>query len=162
RDAPIPVTVNAHVEPDLRHPLRVSHGAGPGADHVFFVRPTAFDDEESIEELSFPIGASARLAPSQCRQRRNDGTHVLAAGAPAPTAHPPPPPPKGGGGAPPCGLSTLPTRGAGPPPRVSPLLPRKGEARGLFYSHWGSRNPGGERSSPRPWVSALTPPTPRR
>src|SRR5262249_33220595 len=80
RDAPIAVAVHAHAEPDLWHPLRVSHGAGPGADHVLFVRPTAFDDEKRVEELSFPIGASARLAPGQRRQRRNYGTHVLAAG----------------------------------------------------------------------------------
>src|SRR5262249_42559892 len=63
RDAAVVVEIDPHVQPYLRHPLGVSHGAGPGADHLLRVTPAAFDDDQSVEQLAFPVVASARLTP---------------------------------------------------------------------------------------------------
>src|SRR5262249_62028879 len=70
-DATIAVVVHPDIEPHLRHPLGVAHGAGPGAAHLFRRAPAAFDDDERIEQLLLPVGAAARLAPRQRRQRRD-------------------------------------------------------------------------------------------
>src|SRR5262249_28683017 len=77
RDSPVPIEVDAHVEPYLRHPLGVPHGAGPGTDHFAWNRPATLDDQERVEELLLPIGAPARFPPSQGRQRRQYRPHVL-------------------------------------------------------------------------------------
>jgi hypothetical protein len=55
----------------------MAHGPGPGADHHLGIAPAALDDDEGVEQLGFPIGASARFAPSECRQRRDHRPHVF-------------------------------------------------------------------------------------
>ena len=77
RDAAVVVVIDAHVQPDLRHPLGVTHGAGPRADHLGGLRPAALDDDQRVEQFGFPIGAPARLAPGQRRQRRDHRPHVF-------------------------------------------------------------------------------------
>ena len=76
-DLAVAVVVHAHVEPDFRHPLRVAHGARPGAAHLLGRAPTALDDDECVEQFLLPIGATARLAPRERRERGDDRAHVV-------------------------------------------------------------------------------------
>ena len=76
-DAAVMVEIDAHVQPYLGHPLRVTHGAGPGADHLRRLRPAAIDDGQRVEQLGFPIGAPPRLAVGQRRERRDHRPHVF-------------------------------------------------------------------------------------
>ena len=77
RDAAVTIVVDPHVQPHLRHPLGVAHGAGPGADHFLRARPAALDDHQRIGELLLPVGAPPRLAPGERRERGHDRPHVL-------------------------------------------------------------------------------------
>ena len=77
RDFAVAVIVDAHIQPDFRHPLGVAHGAGPGADHFLRRAPAALNDDQSVDQLPLPIGAPARFAPGQRRQRRNDRPHMV-------------------------------------------------------------------------------------
>src|SRR5262249_54868491 len=76
-DASVAVVVEADVQPDLRHPLGVAHGAGPGAAHLGWVAPAALGDDEPIAQLLPPTGAPPRLTPGQCGERRDDWPHVV-------------------------------------------------------------------------------------
>ena len=77
RGAAVAVIVDAHVEPHLRHPLRVTHRACPRADHLLGFGPAAVDDGECVEQFGFPIFSPARLAPGEGGERGNDRPHVF-------------------------------------------------------------------------------------
>ena len=55
----------------------MAHGAGPGAAHLGRIAPAALDDHQRIEQFLFPIGAPARLAPGQSRERGKHGTEMV-------------------------------------------------------------------------------------
>jgi len=57
--------------------LRMAHRAGPGAAHLGRIAPAAFDDHERVEQFLFPIGAPARLAPGQGRERGKDRAEMI-------------------------------------------------------------------------------------
>ena len=44
RNLAVAIVVDTDMQPDLRHPLGVAHGAGPGADHLLWRAPTALHD----------------------------------------------------------------------------------------------------------------------
>src|SRR5437588_5614295 len=71
RDAAVMIIVDAHVKPNLGHPLGVPHGACPRAAHLLGRTPAAIDDDEGVEQLLLPIAAPARLAPSKRTERRD-------------------------------------------------------------------------------------------
>src|SRR3984893_12945851 len=77
RDAAVLVVIDADIEPYLRHPLGVAHGARPGAAHLLGGAPAAVDDHQGVEKLLLPIGAAARLPPGQRRERRDHRAHVI-------------------------------------------------------------------------------------
>src|SRR5260370_38894346 len=66
----IPVVIHPDIKPDFRHPLGMSHRAGPRSPHLLRRAPAAIDDLQRIDQFGFPIGAAARLVPRECRERR--------------------------------------------------------------------------------------------
>src|SRR5882724_5862243 len=76
-DLAVAVIVEADIEPDFRHPLRVPHRAGPRADHLLGCAPALVDDAQRVDQLGFPIGAPARLAPGERRERRDHRAHMI-------------------------------------------------------------------------------------
>ena len=77
RDPAVAVIVDADIEPDFRHPLGVTHRAGPGAPHLLRRAPAAIDDPQRVDQFGFPIGAAARLVPGQCGERGKHRPHVV-------------------------------------------------------------------------------------
>src|SRR5262249_11969856 len=77
RDLAVAVIVDTDIQPDFRHPLRMSHRAGPGADHFLRRAPAAIDDPERVDQLAFPIGLAARLVPGERGERRKYRAHVV-------------------------------------------------------------------------------------
>ena len=76
-DLAVAVIVETDVEPDFRHPLAVAHRAGPGADHLLRFAPALLHDAHRIDQLGLPIGAPARLAPGERRERRKHRARVV-------------------------------------------------------------------------------------
>src|SRR5262249_10030143 len=77
RHPAVAVVVEPDIEPHLRHPLGMAHGARPGAAHLLGRAPAPLDDDERVEQFLLPIGAAARLSPRERRERRDDGAHVV-------------------------------------------------------------------------------------
>src|SRR5262249_39532336 len=77
RDLAVAVIVDADIEPNLRHPLRVTHGASPGAAPLLRRAPAALDNAHRIDQLAFPIGLAPWLVPGQCGKRRKYRAHVI-------------------------------------------------------------------------------------
>ena len=77
RNLAVAVIVDAEMQPDLRHPLGMAHGAGPGADHFRGRTPAALNNLQRVDQFVFPIFAPARLAPGERGQRGDDGPHMV-------------------------------------------------------------------------------------
>src|ERR1700730_1770662 len=77
RDASVPIVIDAHVEPNLPHPLGVADGTRRGAAHLLRCAPATLYDHQRVEQLLFPVGFPPRLPPCQSGERRNDGAHVI-------------------------------------------------------------------------------------
>ena len=77
RHPAIAIVVEPDIEPYLRHPLGMAHGAGPRAAHFLGRAPPAVDDHQRVEQFLFPIGAAARLAPGERGERRDHGPHMV-------------------------------------------------------------------------------------
>ena len=77
RNLAVAVIVDADIEPDFRHPLRMSHRAGPRSAHLLRRRPAAIDDSERIDQFGFPIGLAARLVPGERGERGKHRAHVV-------------------------------------------------------------------------------------
>ena len=71
------VVIHADIEPDFRHPLGVSHGAGPRAAHLLRRAPAAIDHAQRVDQLGFPIGAAARLVPCERGERGKYRAHMV-------------------------------------------------------------------------------------
>src|SRR3954453_2000261 len=77
RHPAVTIVVNPDIEPDLRHPLRVSHRAGPGPAHLFRRAPAAIHYPKCVDQFGLPIGAPAWLVPRERRQRWKYRPHVV-------------------------------------------------------------------------------------
>ena len=77
RHPAVTVIIHPDIEPDLRHPLGVSHRAGPRSPHLLRRAPAAIDDLQRIDQFGFPIGAAARFVPGQRRQRGKYRPHMV-------------------------------------------------------------------------------------
>ncbi len=77
RDLAIAVVVEADIEPDFGHPLRVAHRAGPGAVHFLRGAPATLHDLHRVDQLGLPIGLAPRLVPGERRQRGKHRRHVV-------------------------------------------------------------------------------------
>src|SRR5207248_7336907 len=64
-DLAVAVVVEADIEPDFRHPLRVAHGARPRADHLLRIAPAFVHDAQRVDQLRLPVRATAGLAPGE-------------------------------------------------------------------------------------------------
>src|SRR5262249_38960002 len=73
----VAIVIHADVEPDLRHPLRMPHGARPGAAHLLRRSPAALNNHERIEQLLLPIFLAARFTPGERRQSGKNRPHVV-------------------------------------------------------------------------------------
>src|SRR5205823_6838890 len=71
------IVVDPDVEPYFRHPLGMSHGAGPGSPHLLRRAPAAIDDAQRIDQLGLPIASAARLIPGERRQRWKYRPHMV-------------------------------------------------------------------------------------
>src|SRR3954469_6998111 len=69
RHLAVAVIVDADIEPDFRHPLRMPHRAGPGALHLLRCAPALVDNAERIDQLGLPIGLATWLVPGERSQR---------------------------------------------------------------------------------------------
>src|SRR6185369_5931115 len=58
RHPAVMIVVDPNVEPYFRHPLGMSHGAGPGSPHFLRRAPAAVDDAERIDQLGLPIASA--------------------------------------------------------------------------------------------------------
>src|SRR5260370_15403171 len=65
----IPVVIHPDIKPDFRHPLGMSHRAGPRSPHLLRRAPAAIADLQRIDQFGFPIGATAPPAPPPLPQR---------------------------------------------------------------------------------------------
>src|SRR5258706_7436104 len=73
----IPVVIHPDMEPDFRHPLSMSHRAGPRSPHLLRRAPAAIDDFKRVDQFGFPIGATARFVPGECRERWKYRPHMV-------------------------------------------------------------------------------------
>src|ERR1700722_20399409 len=62
-NAAVAVIVDTDVEPHFWHPLSVTHGAGPGTNHLLGRGHAALHDDQRIDEFTLPVGAPARFGP---------------------------------------------------------------------------------------------------
>ena len=77
RHLAVAVVVDADIEPDFRHPLRMSHRAGPGSLHLLRRAPALVDDAQRVDQLGLPIGFSSRLVPGERGKRGKHRRHVV-------------------------------------------------------------------------------------
>src|SRR5882762_5727312 len=73
----IPVVIHPDIEPDFRHPLGMSHRAGPRSPHLLRRAPAAIDDLQGVDQFGFPIGAAAGFVPGERRQRWKYRPHMV-------------------------------------------------------------------------------------
>ena len=77
RDPSIVVVIDADIEPDLGHPLGVSHRSRPRSSHFLRRTPATLDYAQRIDKFALPIGAAARLVPGERGQRRKYRAHMV-------------------------------------------------------------------------------------
>src|SRR5258706_6154449 len=77
RSPAIPVVIHPYIEPDFRHPLGMSHRAGPRSPHLLRRAPAVIDDPQRVNQLSLPIGAATRFVPGERRQRWKYRPHMV-------------------------------------------------------------------------------------
>ena len=77
RHPAVAIVIDADIEPDLGHPLGVSHRAGPRSPHLLRRAPAAIDDAQRIDQLRLPIGAAAGFVPGERGQRRKYRPHMV-------------------------------------------------------------------------------------
>src|ERR1700734_1953716 len=73
RNLAVMAIIDAEMKPDFRHPLRVTHRAGPGADHLGGCTPAILDDRERVDQFLFPVAAAMRLGPASVASEGKTG-----------------------------------------------------------------------------------------